>query len=148
MTLYLDGAHTTDSMLNCATWFKEESEKEKIYEESNAKNFNRVLLFNLTGCGWKTTWITNLEDACKDCSFNDSRLIEIFVLKCRSPRARTVARVFGEYRLWLGDFLPKFYNISLGGNKFCWSIKSGGGWLFYEKDLYGEHRCMEGIVKV
>lgn len=50
MSLYLDGAHTVDSIQNCASWFKEESFKEKVYEEgSSGKDFNRVLLFNLTG---------------------------------------------------------------------------------------------------
>jgi len=49
MTLYLDGAHTVDSIQNCASWFKEESFKEKVYNDSDRKNFNRVLLFNLTG---------------------------------------------------------------------------------------------------
>ena len=33
MTLYLDGAHTVDSIQNCASWFKEESFKEKVYNE-------------------------------------------------------------------------------------------------------------------
>jgi len=50
MSLYLDGAHTVDSIQNCASWFKEEAFKEKVYEEgANDKDFKRVLLFNLTG---------------------------------------------------------------------------------------------------
>ena len=56
MSLYLDGAHTVDSIQNCASWFKEEAFKEKVYEEgANDKDFKRVLLFNLTGNGPRTT---------------------------------------------------------------------------------------------
>jgi len=54
LSLYVDGAHTLESLNNCATWFKEESAKEKINYESFDQNsvgkqFRRVLLFNLTG---------------------------------------------------------------------------------------------------
>ena len=54
MSLYIDGAHTVESLMNCATWFKEETFKEKINDESfreqvDGKRFYRVLLFNLTG---------------------------------------------------------------------------------------------------
>ena len=54
MSLYIDGAHTVESLENCATWFKEEACKEKINyecirENAQDKRFHRVLLFNLTG---------------------------------------------------------------------------------------------------
>ena len=53
LSMYLDGAHTVDSADNCASWFKEESFKEKINQSVainlEGKPFYRILLFNITG---------------------------------------------------------------------------------------------------
>ena len=54
MTLFIDGAHTVESLANCSAWFKKASLRErpaatKLMENGEEMQIRRVLLFNLTG---------------------------------------------------------------------------------------------------
>jgi len=54
LTLYLDGAHTLESLNFCCSWFMEESLKAEINRDGftgavKNESFSKVLIFNLTG---------------------------------------------------------------------------------------------------
>lgn len=68
ITYYLDGAHTGESIENCAQWFKEEADKEKTELESKKERVVRLLVFNLT----KNRNPGNLLRHLKDCQFDEA----------------------------------------------------------------------------
>ncbi|GFR81677.1 folylpolyglutamate synthase [Elysia marginata] len=68
ITYYLDGAHTGESIENCAQWFKDVAGKEKAELESRNGKVIRLLLFNVT----KKRNPVNLLRHLTDCQFDEA----------------------------------------------------------------------------